>query len=86
MKRFLLYFPMGLDHCVNAATHKECAVIISFIISLNPCDGEGSFVSKDGTRESIRDPRGAGVCVVDKCVGSTSWCLLVPAGVVTCRD
>jgi hypothetical protein len=85
MNKFLYHFPMGLDHCVNVTSHIQCTVIISIILHLSPCDGEGGFIPCDGTREAIRDPRGPVVCVVDKAVGSLAWDLLIPARVVTCR-
>jgi hypothetical protein len=85
MNRILLHFPMGLHHCVNATSHIQCTVIICIILNLSPCDGEGGFIPCDGTREAIRDARGTVVCVIDKCVGSLAWDLLIPARVVTCR-
>ena len=61
-------------------------VVVSLVLRLGSCDGEGGFVPRDGSREAIRDPRGAAVCVVDNRERSLPWGLLEPAGVVTCSD
>ena len=58
----------------------------SLILRLGSCDGEGNFVPRDGSREAIRDPGGAAACAVDKHARSPAMGLLVPAGVVTCKD
>ena len=58
----------------------------SLILRLGSCDGEGSFLPRDGSSEAIRDPRGVAVCAVDKHARIPALGLLVPAGVVTCRD
>ena len=56
-------------------------VVVSLILRMGSCDGEGSFVPTDGSREAIRDPRGAAVCVIDNHARSLPWGLLGPAGV-----
>ena len=61
-------------------------VVVSLVLRLGSCDDEDGFVPRDGSREAIRDTRGAAVCVVDNCARSLAWGLLVPAGVVTCSD
>ena len=71
---------MGLHHYGVVTTSSQTTVIIGFVLGLGPQDGEGGFVPRDGSREVSRDPRGAGVCAVDKQSGSLAWGLLVPAG------
>ena len=61
-------------------------VVVSLVLRLGSCDGEGGFVPRDGSREAIRDPRGAAACAVDNCARSPALGLLVPARVITCRD
>ena len=59
-------------------------VVVSLVLRLGSCDGEGSFVPGDGSREAIRDLRGTAACVIDKHARRSALGLLVPAGVVTC--
>ena len=61
-------------------------VVVSLVLRLGSCDDEGGFVPRDGSREAIRDPRGAAACAVDNCARSPALGLLVPARVITCRD
>ena len=79
---------MGSPHCAAVTTTAlvQQAEIVSLVLGLGPRDGEGGFVPRDGAREAIRDPRGAGVCVVDNISGSLAWGLLVPAGFVVSSD
>ena len=79
---------MGSHHCAAVTTTPlvQQAVIVSLVLGLGPRDGEGDFVPRDGGREAIRDPRGAGVCVVDNISGSLAWDLPVPAGFVVSSD
>ena len=79
---------MGSCLCaaVPTAARVQQAVIVSLVLGLGPCDGEGGFVPRDGGREAIRDPRGTGICVVDNISGSLAWGLPVPAGFVVSSD
>ena len=55
-------------------------VVVSLNLRLGSCDCEGGFASRDGSRESTMDPRGAAVFVVDNCARSLAWVLLVYLG------
>lgn len=64
----------------------QSTVIVGLVLGLGPRDGEGGFVSRDGSGELIGDPRVVAACAVDKSSGSLAWCLLVPTVVVTDSD
>ena len=56
---------------VAAPTAMSCkTVIVSLILRLGSCDGEGGFVPRDGSTEAIRDPRGAAFCAIDHLRGA----------------
>ena len=84
----LVALPHGLPSLCSCIYHcpVQRAGIVSLVLGLGPRDGEGGFVPRDGGREVIRDPRGAGVCVVDNISGSLAWGLLAPAGFVVSSD
>ena len=52
-------------------------VVVSLVLRLGSCDGEGSFVPGDGSREAIRDLRGTAACVIDKHARRSALGLLV---------
>lgn len=56
---------------VAAPTAMSCkTVIVSLVLRLGSCDGEGGFVPRDGSREEIRDPREVAFCVIDNLQGA----------------
>lgn len=79
---------MGSHHCaaITITALVQQAVIVSLVLGLDPRDGEGDFVPRDGGREAIRDSSAGGVCVVDNISGSLAWGLPVPAGFVVSSD
>ena len=52
-----------LNHCANISTYTQS---IMTVLRLSPCDGEDSFVPRDGPGKVIRIPKVVAVCLVDK--------------------
>ena len=74
------HFPLDLEHCGTTKTEvSRRTVIISLVLSLERSDGQGGCVARLGARESVRDPRGSFVTIIDQGLGGRSLELLVPA-------
>ena len=81
------HFPPGLEHCGSIKTEvSRRTVIISLGLSLELSDGQGACVAGLGARESVRDPRGSFVTIIDQGFGGQSWDQLVPAHMIATRN
>ena len=77
------HFPLDLEHYGTTKTEvSRRTVIISLVLSLERSDGQGGCVARLGARESVRDPRGSFVTIIDQGFGGQSWDQLVPAHMI----